>query len=95
MLAKRTLRVFWEREPAARAPLQAWYKIVEAAAWTGPSDIKATFRSADFIADNRVIFNIGGNKFRLIAHVAYPYGRVLIKFVGTHREYDAIDARSV
>ncbi len=67
-------------------PLRAWFTIAKAAEWRGPADIKAQFRSADFLGDNRVIFNIGGNRYRLIVHVAYQYKRVLVKFVGTHAE---------
>jgi mRNA interferase HigB len=91
VIAKRTLKLFWERHPPAEIPLRAWHATVSAAAWGGPADVKAHFRSADFIGDNRVIFNIGGNKYRLVAHVAYAYQRVLVKFVGTHAEYDRID----
>ena len=66
------------------------------AAGAGPQDVNATFGSTvDFVGDNRLIFDVGGNKFRLIVHVAYPFRRVLIKFVGTHAEYDAIDPETV
>jgi mRNA interferase HigB len=91
VVALRTLKLFWTRHPQAETPLRTWHSAVSAAEWTGPSDVKASFGSADFIADNRVIFNIGGNKFRLIAHVSHEYKAVLVKFVGTHAEYDAID----
>ncbi len=95
VIAKRTLRAFWEREPRARAPLEAWLTVVSKARWTRPFDVKAVFGSADFVGDNRVIFDIGGNKYRIVAHIAYPYGRMLIKFVGTHKEYDRIDPETV
>ena len=96
VLAKRTLREFWRREPRAEGPLTAWCRIVEAADWSGPAEVKAAFgTSVDFVGDNRAIFDIGGNKYRLVVHFAYPYGRALIKFVGTHREYDRIDAEKV
>ena len=95
VIAKRTLRLFWGRHPQAEAPLRAWFAIVNAADWTGPAGVKAQFRSADFVGDNRVIFDIGGNKYRLVAHVAYPFGRVLVKFVGTHAEYDKINPETV
>ena len=65
-------------------------------AWSGPADVKAMFgTTVDFVADNRLVFDIGGNKFRLVVHVAYAYRRVLIKFVGTHAEYDRIDVETV
>jgi mRNA interferase HigB len=77
-------------------PLRNWYATVAAAEWKGPADIKKKFGAAvDFVADNRVVFDIGGNKYRLIVHVAYRYKRVLIKFIGTHKEYDRIDPNTV
>ena len=96
IIARRSLREFWEREPRAEAPLRAWYAIVDKAAWVGPADIKVQFGTAvDFVGDNRVIFDIGGNKYRLVAHFAYAYQRVLITFVGTHKEYDRINPETV
>ena len=95
IIARRTLRLFWEREAQAETPLRTWYALVSQATWTGPADVKAGFGSADFVADNRVIFNIGGNKFRLVVRVSYTYQRVLVKFVGTHAEYDKIKAENV
>ena len=95
IIAKRTLKLFWETHPQAELPLRAWHTEVSKAEWTGPADVKAGFGSASFVGDNRVIFNISGNKFRLIVHVAYAYRRVLVKFVGTHAEYDSINAETV
>lgn len=95
-IARRTLREFWTREPRAEAPLVAWFAIVSSADWKGPADVKAVFgRTVDFVADNRAIFDIGGNKYRLIVHFAYPFGRALIKFVGSHQDYDRIDPETV
>lgn len=96
IIAKRTLKQFWQRHPQAERPLRAWYAMVADADWSGPASVKATFGSTvDFIADNRVIFDIGGNRYRLVVHVAYRFKRVLIKFVGTHGEYDKIDPENV
>ncbi|MGE3146809.1 MAG: type II toxin-antitoxin system HigB family toxin [Pseudorhodoplanes sp.] len=95
IIARKALRDFWERHPRAQGPLTAWYLAVGKADWKGPADVRAMFRSADFVADSRVIFDIGGNKYRLVAHIAYPFRRVLIKFVGTHAEYDRIDPETV
>jgi mRNA interferase HigB len=95
IIAKRTLRVFWERHPQAERPLRLWFAQVDRATWRGPADIRAMFGSADFIADNRVIFDVGGNKYRIVVHISYAYGRVLIKFVGTHAEYDDIKPETV
>ena len=92
IIALRTLKLFWEAHPQAETPLRTWYAMVSKVAWTGPAAIKGQFgNTVDFVADNRVIFDIGGNKFRLVVFVAYRARRVLIKFVGTHAEYDKID----
>ncbi len=96
IIAKSTLRAFWERQPRAETPLRAWHAVVSRADWAGPADVKAMFGTGvDFVGDNRLIFDIGGNKFRLIVHVAYAYRRALIKFVGTHSEYDRINPETV
>jgi mRNA interferase HigB len=96
IVARRVLRDFWTKHNQAETPLKVWYAAVRNADWRGPADVKATFGSnVDFVGDNRIIFDIGGNKYRLIVHVAYAFQRVLIKFVGTHREYDKIDPETV
>lgn len=96
VIAKSSLRVFWERHPQAQEPLLLWHKAVSKAGWEGPADVKRMFGAkVDFLADNRLIFDIAGNKYRLVVHVAYPYGRVLIKFVGTHAAYDKIDPETI
>lgn len=96
VIARRTLKLFWEKHAAAETPLRAWFTTVSQARWHGPQDLKRQFgATVDFVSDNRVIFDLGGNKYRLIAHVSYAYGRVLVKFVGTHAEYDRIDAETV
>jgi len=69
--------------------------VAKAADWSKPTDIKEMFRSADILANDRVVFNIGGNKYRLVVAVHYRGKRVYIRFVGTHAEYDRIDATSV
>lgn len=96
IVSKTTLRSFWTRHPQARVPLETWYSVVAKSVWTGPSDVKRQFgATVDFVADNRAIFDIGGNKHRLIVHVSYPHKRVLIKFVGKHADYDRIDPETV
>jgi mRNA interferase HigB len=96
VIARRTLKQFWERHPRAEFPLRNWYTLASRAEWAGPADVKAMFgASVDFVHDNRIIFDIGGNKYRLVVHVAYDYGRVLVKFVGTHADYDRIDPETV
>jgi mRNA interferase HigB len=96
IIARRTLRRFWERQPRAEGPLRAWFSAASKARWNGPDDVKFQFgKTVDFVSDNRVIFDLGGNKYQLIVHVSYLFGRVLVKFVGTHAEYDRIDPKAV
>jgi mRNA interferase HigB len=96
IIARRTLAEFWQRYPQAETPLKVWFAIVSRARWTGPADVKRLFgTNVDFVADNRMIFDLGGNKFRLVARVSYEFERVLVKFVGTHKEYDRIDPETV
>jgi len=95
IIALRTLRAFWERHPAARQALQAWYHDVKWATWKNPTDIKAVYRNASIMGNNRVVFNIKGNQYRLVVAVQYRFGIVYIRFVGTHQEYDRIDATTV
>ena len=96
IIALRTLRHFWDRHPPAATPIKAWYGVTAKAQWTCPADIKRHFGvSVDFVADNRVIFDLGGNKYRLVVHVSYTFQRILIKFIGTHAEYDKINAETI
>jgi mRNA interferase HigB len=76
--------------------LRNWFTLVSKAEWTGPAEVKAMFgATVDFLGDNRLIFDISGNRYRLIVHVAYRFRRVLIKFIGTHKDYDKIDPETV
>ncbi len=96
VIALRTLKWSWRLHPQAEIPPRIWYGLASHATWNMPQDIKNDFgATVDFVADNRVIFDIAGNKSRLVAHVSYRYKRVLVKFVGTHREYDKIDPGSI
>ncbi len=95
IITRRSLREFWERHPDAEKPLRAWFVDTEHANWKTPSDIKRTYPSASIISNSRVIFNIKGNKYRLIVAVHYEYSFVLIRFIGTHAEYDKIDAATI
>jgi mRNA interferase HigB len=91
-----TLKVFWDQAACrdAEQPLRAWVRVVRAARWADPPAVKQMFGSADILRDGRVVFDIGGNKYRLVAWVDYNYGVVYVRFVGTHRDYDAIDAQT-
>lgn len=95
IISRRTLRLFWEKHPDARLPLQTWYHDVERSDWNSPSEIKAVYRNASFLADNRVVFNIKGNQYRIIVRISYSGKIVFIRFVCTHQEYDQIDALSI
>lgn len=98
IIAKRALRQFWETHPRgaeARTPLQVWYSIVEDADWATPADAKATYGDASILKNSQVVFNIAGNKFRLVVRINYSYRVVYIRFVGTHEEYDSIDAETI
>lgn len=95
VIAVSTLKAFWERFPEAEQPLKAWYEEATKASWMQPADIKAQYRSASVLKNRRVVFNIKGNDFRLIVAVAYRLQVVYVKFVGTHKEYDAIDAETI
>ena len=95
VVAVSTLRHFWEKHSDAEQPLKAWYDEAKAALWTSPQDIKKSYASASFVGNNRVVFNIKGNDYRLIVAIAYRYQAMYIKFIGTHAEYDRIDAATV
>jgi mRNA interferase HigB len=95
IISRKTLKEFWERHPDAQQPLQAWYIDTKHALWKSPADIKGIYRNTSFIANNRVVFNIKGNKYRLVVAIRYEYGIVYVRFVGTHREYERIDASTI
>jgi len=95
IIAVKALREFWEKFPDAEQPLKAWVDEVRKARWTQPTDIKNNYRSASILKNWRVVFNIKGNTYRLVASVAYRFSAVYIKFIGTHEQYDAIDAETV
>ncbi len=90
IISKRKLREFWAEKPEAEVPLRLWYDVVRRSDWNSFADVRGTFRHADIYKDC-VIFDIGGNKFRLIAKVRYRIKRVYVRFVLTHRKYDKND----
>ena len=95
VIARRALKDFWVRHPDAEAPLRAWFRDVSYANWDGPADAKRRYPSASMLGDNRVVFNIKGNTYRLVIHMRYDLNRAYVRFVGTHAEYDRIDAGTV
>ena len=97
IISKKKLIEFWEQPPYrdAENPLKSWYSEVKKASWRTPSDVKAKFGNTSFIANNRVVFNIAGNKYRLVVEIYYNPGVVLIRFIGTHAEYDKVDVKTI
>ena len=95
IIAKRTLRMFWEKESRAEQPLKAWYAIAAKADWSSPMEVKATYASASIVGNDRVVFNVGGNRYRPIVRFDYPHRTGFVRFVGTHAEYDEVDAATV
>lgn len=97
IIARRRLKDFWQRpgREDAKIPLQEWFTEVRKANWKTPNDVKRTFGSASIIANNRVVFNIKGNEYRLVVAVDYKRQIIYIRFVGTHRQYDGINAEEI
>jgi mRNA interferase HigB len=97
IIAVGTLKRFWEepRYRDAEQPLRTWISVTKAARWQNPVEIKGTFNTVDILKAGRVIFDIGGNKYRIVAQINYGHAIVYIRFVGTHRQYDEIDAETI
>jgi mRNA interferase HigB len=98
IIALSTIKAFLNRNAGfadAHEPLMAWFRQVREADWARPADVKRDIRTASILKDGRVVFNIAGNKYRIVVWINYPYRVVYIRFVGTHRQYDSIDAQSI
>lgn len=95
VISKATLVEFWLAHPASKHALLTWFEDASRAEWRSPQDIKLRYASASFVASNRVVLNIKGNDYRLVVAVAYRFGAVYVKFLGTHKQYDAVNAASV
>jgi|SRR6266568_2195025 len=97
VFSRKTLRNFCEqpRYRDAEQPLKAWFREAVNARWASPAQVKALYRSASIVGNTRVVFNIAGNKYRLVVQVNYRYGIVYIRFIGTHKQYDDIDITEV
>lgn len=87
IISRKAIRTFWKRHPESQAPLSRWFKIMQRTEFGSFAELRATFPSADMI-DDLIVFNIGGNKYRLIAAIHFNRGRVYIRHVLTHQEYD-------
>lgn len=95
VIAIKILRDFWEQHPDAEQALKAWFDEARKTTWSSPSDIKAQYRNASILKNRRVVFNIKGNDYRLVVALAFNTELVFVKFIGTHKAYDAIDAETV
>lgn len=97
VIAKSTIKKLWEQpgHADAKGPLESWYEEVIKADWSTPQAIKSQYRNASICGNNRVVFNIGGNKYRLVVEMQYRAGIAWIKFVGTHAQYDLIDVETI
>ena len=98
VIALRAIKHFIESKPEradSREPALAWYRQVLRADWASPAEVKRDIRTASILRDGRAVFNIAGNKYRIVVWINYPYRVVYIRFVGTHRQYDTIDAQTI
>ena len=98
VIAKRTLREFWESTPKyadAEEPLKSWYREAKQADWLTPAEVKAQYRNASILKNNRTVFNIAGNKYRLVVEINYNAQIIFVRFIGTHQDYDTIDVEII
>lgn len=95
VIKRKTLRDYWVSEPASAEELKAWFREAEHAMWRMPADVKAKYRSASILKDGRVVFNICGHNYRIVVRINYAFRIIYIRFVGTHKEYDEIDAQVI
>ncbi len=98
VIALSTLKAFWERNPAhqdAKEPTLAWYRHTLKADWGSPAELKRGVRTTSILKDGRAVFNIAGNKYRIVVWINYAYRVVYIRFIGTHAQYDRIDAQTI
>ena len=95
IIARRKLVEFWISHPRSEQQLKAWYAEAESASWASPADVKAKYGNASILKDGRVVFNICGNEYRLVVWINYDFFTIYIRFVGTHSEYDDIDAQTI
>jgi mRNA interferase HigB len=95
IISKSTLRQFWDPHPDTKDSLLAWYEEVWKADWATPQQLKAQFHHASILKGSRVVFNIKGHEYRLVVKINYPYRVVYVRFIGTHSQYDKIDAETI
>ena len=95
IIALKTLRLFWEQHPDTQQALQSWYHDAKRASWNTPVDIKNVYRNASIVGNNRAVFNIRGNQYRLVVAVNYTSGIIYIRFIGAHQDYNKIDVATI
>lgn len=95
VIAKKTLVEFYEKNEETKSQLEAWYHEAKNAEWNNPQEVKNKYASSSIIGGNRVVFNIKGNKYRLVTKINYQMKKVYIRFIGTHKEYDKINAEEI
>ena len=95
IFTEQAMKEFAERNPSSKTALQVWCKVVRKSEWRSLSDIKDTFNSVDYLGNQRFVFNIKGDEYRLVAVVKFSIGFVYIRFIGTHKDYDKIDCKSI
>ena len=95
IISRSRLREYWERQPDSEASLRSWYQVAEHAKWKTPQEVKATFRTADILKNGRIVFDIRESRYRLVVRFHYNTSMAYIRFIGTHKEYDSIDADTI
>lgn len=95
IVSRKKLRDFWEENPDSEGTLKTWYKVAMKAGWQSSNEVKSQYRNASIVGNNRIVFNICGNKYRLIVKFNYEMQWCWIRFIGTHSEYDKIDASNI
>ena len=95
IISKKTLRDFWSAHADSEQQLKSWFQEISNAEWKNPNDVKKEYPSASILNDNRIVFNIKGNSYRLIVRINYNYQMIWIRFIGTHAEYDTINANEI
>ena len=95
IISRKTLIDFWKNHADAEQPLKVWFRAAKAADWKSPNEVKIQYRNVSIVANNRLIFNIAGNKYRLVVAVNYNYKILYIRFVGTHSQYNKIDVKEI
>jgi mRNA interferase HigB len=95
VISRPELIKFWTKHPATETPLKLWFKKVKQAKWKNINDLKKDFPTADYVGDNRIVFDIKGNRYRIVVLIFFSGQKIFIRFVGTHAEYDKIDAETI